>query len=203
MDMIQNPVYIYPQAARKKLKLAQNEGRNVYIYAMVGYGKSALVEHFLEKRKYIRLDVENSLIDDFEIPERKTEKRRVVVVENLQFVENAEIKEKIHQLVMRKDLWVILVSRAECPPWLMDLNYGQDAFMLIDEKDLTLSKKEMRWSSIFVTFTLKKIIDWNISFQTVSCIHLMNVDVYDCNSHIHNPTCFHLTHDLFQNDSVV
>lgn len=62
---------------------------------------------------------------------------------------------------------------------------------------------EVRWSSIFVTFTLKKIIDWNISFQTVSCIHLMNVDVYDCNSHIHNPTCFHLTHDLFQNDSVV
>ena len=61
----------------------------------------------------------------------------------------------------------------------------------------------MRWSSIFVTFTLKKIIDWNISFQTVSCIHLMNVDVYDCNSHIHNPTCFHLTLDLFQTDSVV
>ena len=56
----------------------------------------------------------------------------------------------------------------------------------------------MRWSSIFVTFTLKKIIDWNISFQTVSCIHLMNVDVYDCNSHIHNPACFHLTLDLFQ-----
>ena len=47
-------------------------------------------------------------------------------------------------------------------------------------------KDRLRWSSIFVTFTLKKIIDWNISFQTVSCIHLMNVDVYDCNSHIHN-----------------
>ena len=61
----------------------------------------------------------------------------------------------------------------------------------------------LRWSSIFVTFTLKKIIDWNISFQTVSCIHLMNVDVYDCNSHIHNPACFHLTLDLFQTDSVV
>lgn len=60
----------------------------------------------------------------------------------------------------------------------------------------------VRWSSIFVTFTLKKIIDWNISFQTVSCIHLMNVDVYDCNSHIHNPACFHLTLDLFQTDSV-
>ena len=53
-------------------------------------------------------------------------------------------------------------------------------------------------ASIFVTFTLKTIIDWNISFQTVSCIHLMNVDVYDCNSHIHNPACFHLTLDLFQ-----
>ena len=52
----------------------------------------------------------------------------------------------------------------------------------------------MRWSSEPV----KKIIDWNISFQTVSCIHLMNVDVYDCNSHIHNPACFHLTLDLFQ-----
>ena len=61
----------------------------------------------------------------------------------------------------------------------------------------------LKWSSILVTFTLKKIIDWNISFQTVSCIHLMNVDVYDCNSHIHNPTCFHLTLDLFQTDSVI
>lgn len=64
-------------------------------------------------------------------------------------------------------------------------------------------KDRLRWSSIFVTFTLKKIIDWNISFQTVSCIHLMNVDVYDCNSHIHNPTCVHLTLDLSQTDSVV
>ena len=143
MNTLNTPIYIYPKAAKKKLRLAQNEGRNVYIFAMVGYGKSALVEHFLEKRKYIRLDVENSLIDDYEISEKDIEKKRVVVVENLQFVENAEIKEKIHQLVMRKDLWVILVSRAECPPWLMDLNFDQDAFMLIDEKDLTLSKKEM------------------------------------------------------------
>ena len=65
---------------------------------------------------------------------------------------------------------------------------------------MAVSKDIVRWSSIFVTFTLKKIIDWNISFQTVSCIHLMNVDVYDCNSYIHNPTCFHLTLDLFQTD---
>ena len=72
-------------------------------------------------------------------------------------------------------------------------------------KELLAGKEydTLRWSSIFVTFTLKKIIDWNISFQTVSCIHLMNVDVYDCNSHIHNPACFHLTLDLFQTDSVV
>ena len=55
----------------------------------------------------------------------------------------------------------------------------------------------------FCNIHTEKIIDWNISFQTVSCIHLMNVDVYDCNSHIHNPTCFHLTLDLFQTDSVV
>ena len=68
---------------------------------------------------------------------------------------------------------------------------------------MAVSKDIVRWSSIFVTFTLKKIIDWNISFQTVSCIHLMNVDVYDCNSHIHNPTCVHLTLDLSQTDSVV
>lgn len=72
--------------------------------------------------------------------------------------------------------------------------------LLRNRQDL---RKGLRWSSIFVTFSLKKIIDWNISFQTVSCIHLMNVDVYDCNSHIHNPTCFHLTLDLFQTDSVV
>ena len=72
-----------------------------------------------------------------------------------------------------------------------------------DVKPFDVGEVVVRWSSIFVTFSLKKIIDWNISFQTVSCIHLMNVDVYDCNSHIHNPTCFHLTLDLFQTDSVV
>ena len=55
----------------------------------------------------------------------------------------------------------------------------------------------------FCNIHTEKNIDWNISFQTVSCIHLMNVDVYDCNSHIHNPACFHLTLDLFQTDSVV
>ena len=48
---------------------------------------------------------------------------------------------------------------------------------------MAVSKDIVRWSSIFVTFTLKKIID--------------------CNSHIHNPACFHLTLDLFQTDSVV
>ena len=74
-----------------------------------------------------------------------------------------------------------------------------EQYMLILCGDTVLFDNGLRCSSIFVTFTLKKIIDWNISFQTVSCIHLMNVDVYDCNSHIHNPTCFHLTLDLFQN----
>ena len=74
-----------------------------------------------------------------------------------------------------------------------------EQYMLILCGDTVLFDNGLRCSSIFVTFTLKTIIDWNISFQTVSCIHLMNVDVYDCNSHIHNPTCFHLTLDLFQN----
>lgn len=142
METIEKSFYIYPQKARKKLKLAQNESKNVYIYAMVGYGKSALVEHFLEKRKIIRLDAGSSPMDDFEIPERRTEKKQTVVIENLQFTENLEIKEKIYQLVIREDLWVILLSRAECPRWLLDVNFGQDAFMLIDEKDLSLNKKE-------------------------------------------------------------
>ena len=73
-----------------------------------------------------------------------------------------------------------------------------EQYMLILCGDTVLFDNGLRCSSIFVTFTLKTIIDWNISFQTVSCIHLMNVDVYDCNSHIHNPACFHLTLDLFQ-----
>ena len=62
-------------------------------------------------------------------------------------------------------------------------NFNRPRYQVLKEDVL-----RVRWSSIFVIFTLKKIIDWNISFQTVSCIHLMNVDVYDCNSHIHNPT---------------
>ena len=48
-------------------------------------------------------------------------------------------------------------------------NFNRPRYQVLKEDVL-----RVRWSSIFVIFTLKKIIDWNISFQTVSCIHLMN-----------------------------
>ena len=39
-------------------------------------------------------------------------------------------------------------------------------------------------------------IDWELT--EYNPLSFLNVDVYDCNSHIHNPACFHLTLDLFQ-----
>ena len=50
-------------------------------------------------------------------------------------------------------------------------NFNRPRYQVLKEDVL-----RVRWSSIFVIFTLKKIIDWNISFQTVSCIHLMNME---------------------------
>lgn len=42
--------YVFPERAKAKLRKAYTEKQPVYIYGMVGYGKTALVEQFLEKR---------------------------------------------------------------------------------------------------------------------------------------------------------
>ena len=40
--------YVFPERAKAKLRKAYTEKQPVYIYGMVGYGKTALVEQFLD-----------------------------------------------------------------------------------------------------------------------------------------------------------
>ena len=44
--------YVAPVAALRKLKSAYNQQQNVYIYGVSGYGKTELVQQFMNNRKH-------------------------------------------------------------------------------------------------------------------------------------------------------
>lgn len=140
--MVEGKTYIYPKEAKARLKLAKDEGINVYIYAMTGYGKTELVEHYLKKNNKIYLDAESSRLEEFNIPINSSVKKFPVVIDNLQFAGDDEIKAAIVELLKRRDLWIILISRAVYPDYLMSYRLKGPGFVEIGQEQLALSLKE-------------------------------------------------------------
>lgn len=83
--------YVFPERAKAKLRKAYTEKQPVYIYGMVGYGKTALVEQFLEKKKYIYFDAATSPLACLETLHAQS----ILVVDNLQFLEDMFVKERL------------------------------------------------------------------------------------------------------------
>ena len=138
--------YIYPKSARQKLKLARETNQTVYLYGMTGFGKTSLITHYLARRKAIFIDAETASLPEFDaIPSHPAdeENKTIVVIDQLQFADDEPIREMILSLINRQDLWLILISRALCPKWMLAQRLKQRDFMEITEKDLALSDKEI------------------------------------------------------------
>ena len=132
--------YVFPERAKAKLRKAYTEKQPVYIYGMVGYGKTALVEQFLEKKKYIYFDAATSPLACLETLHAQS----ILVVDNLQFLEDMFVKESLLELIRQPDLWLIFISRSKCPGWLLSAYLKYRNFCTITETDLALSEDEIR-----------------------------------------------------------
>lgn len=132
--------YVFPERAKTKLRKAYTEKQPVYIYGMVGYGKTALVEQFLEKKKYTYFDAATSPLTCLSNGHMQS----ILVVDNLQFLEDDFVKDRLLELTKQQNIWIIFVSRSKCPGWLLDAYLRYRTFTTITELDLELSEEEIR-----------------------------------------------------------
>ena len=141
-----NKDYVFPREALRKLKAARSFYHTVYIYASTGYGKTELVKQYLQNRKYTYISCANGSWDPEELPEQKTWERKaarsVVVIDDLYLLKNGEEQKEILELVERKDIWLILISRSPVPVWLVPV-YIRTGFLVIGEESLRLNEKEI------------------------------------------------------------
>lgn len=140
-------IYVYPEKARKKLKLAQELFYTVYIYGAVGFGKTAVIRHYLNRRDYLYLDAATVREKDLMLPvekQGKAEKKKIVVIDNIQYAEPEEVRKAIRTLVSRKDVWLILSGRCKCPSWLLSVSLARETFVIIEEAELQLTEKEIQ-----------------------------------------------------------
>lgn len=130
-------------AALQKLRTARSAPCAAYVYGATGYGKTALVRHYLAKRRYAYI----SCADDWELeaipkPKPHPKNRGVVVVDDLHLLRREEQRQAVLNLFRREDLWLVLISRSQIPPWLLP-TYIQRGFLVIDENSLRLDEDEI------------------------------------------------------------
>ena len=137
--------YIKPKHAIRRLKAADEENITAYIYGVSGIGKTELIIRYLNRRKYLMLDVGILKIEDLQI--EKTTLRKIVVIDNLHELamedDCEDIKEAILALIKREDLWVILIGRCVVPPWLVAMRY-REVFYVIEEKELFFDERQAK-----------------------------------------------------------
>ncbi len=145
--------YVRPQAAWEQMKVARNIGQTVYIYGTTGTGKTSFVADFLAKKQYCYLSAaDTDVVKMAEIVSEKTDlipekahAQKIFVIDDLYLVETQEDKTACEKLIDtlsgRKDIWLILISRAPVPKWMKSV-YVRHIFVTIGEDVLFLTEKE-------------------------------------------------------------
>ena len=168
--------YVRPQTAWEKMKAAQNTRQTVYIYGVTGSGKTSFVADFLDRKKYRYFDLADTGVADIieAIPEKvektdtvheKIHVQTIFVIDNLHLLENQEDRSDCGQMMetlcSRRDIWLILISRAPVPKWLKSI-FFRHIFVTIGEEELFLTEKEQeayleKWELSPTEATCKRI----------------------------------------------
>ncbi len=151
--LVTDEYYVRPQAAWEKMKAAQNTRQTVYIYGATGTGKTSFAADFLVRKRYCYIDFADTGIAEPEaiVQEKvdtvleKANAQTIFVLDNLQLLETEENRNSwgrvIERLSGRKDVWLILISRAPMPKWLKSV-FFRYVFVTIGEDELCLTEKE-------------------------------------------------------------
>ena len=135
-------VYLWPSAAEKKLRTAYQTELPAYLYGVTGVGKTSLIEHFLDKKPYQYFSALNTTPQDLDTGKISAP---TVVLDDLNTITDIRLKDayfqKIQELMERKDLWVVLISRAPFPAWLLSLRMKY-SFVIIQEEDFCLTREQ-------------------------------------------------------------
>ena len=168
--------YVRPLAAWNQMKAAKNTGQTVYIYGVTGTGKTSFAADFLARKKYLYLSVSDigavRLADTVrkhagmvQALQGKTGVPKIIVIDDLHLLEIQEDRNICGQLIeemgSRKDIWLVLISRALVPKWLTPVCVRQ-IFLVIGEEWLFLTEKEQqqyldKWGLSITEAALKKM----------------------------------------------
>ncbi len=121
--------YIRPANAEKIMRNAHNARQTLYVYAPTGFGKTSFVADMLQRRRYLyllagdtdRLLEELAAVLAAEVDNKET----IIVIDDLHLIESDETKERLlpilQGLIVRSDIWLVMISRADVPSWLKSL----------------------------------------------------------------------------------
>lgn len=147
--------YVRPQAAWEQMKAAKNTGQTVYIYGATGIGKTSFAADFLARKKYHYLSVADTgtvhladmVQEKANTAHESPHARKILVIDDLHLLEEQEdrtaCERLIEELSVRKDIWLILISRAAVPKWLNPV-YIRQIFVIIGEETLFWTEKEQQ-----------------------------------------------------------
>lgn len=145
--------YVRPQAAWEQMKAALNTRQTVYIYGTTGTGKTSFVADFLDRKRYQYFDLADTGIAEIAeaVPEKtdtaheKTNVQTILVIDDMHLLETQEDRSACGQLIeelsSRRDVWLILISRAPVPKWLKTV-FIRYIFVTIGEEELCLTEQE-------------------------------------------------------------
>lgn len=145
--------YVRPQAAWKQMKSARNTRQTVYIYGATGTGKTSFVAGFLAGKRYCYMNLTElgitemvrTVQETIDVASEKANSQTIFVIDDLHALETQEDRsvcgELIEELSGRKDVWLILISRAPVPKWLKSA-FVRYIFITIGEEELCLTGKE-------------------------------------------------------------
>lgn len=131
--------YVRPAPAFRKMEAAKLLKQGVYIYGSSGFGKTELIKQYLKNQKYIYILCTQDSCDLSVIPEDCSVP---VVIDNVNAVQNSELRSEIVSLFSRLHCWIIISGRSRMPSWLFD-TFIRRSMMLITEEDIALTREDI------------------------------------------------------------
>ncbi len=158
--------YVRSQASWEQMKAAKNISQTVYIFGVTGTGKTSFAADFLARKSYHYFSVSDTGIDEIAamVPP-KADSQMIFVIDDLHLLETQEdraaCERLLEELSGRKDVWLILISRAPVPKWMKSV-YVRHIFVTIGEEQLFLTEKEQekyleRWELFPTEAACKRI----------------------------------------------
>ena len=133
--------YIRVPAAGKKLKLAEQEFRPVYMSAAAGCGKTAAARYVSRRRPALWLSARSGGLP--ERPPLSSIRRSLVIVDDLQWLREEDSRDYVRALLHTPGIQTFLLSRGAVPVWLVGEEMELD-FVHISEQDLRLTGECVR-----------------------------------------------------------